>query len=396
MKIILIAPLVSHATMGRIAALTSTNNDVVLIDVSSRKFKSEKNFYPVINLKKIYNLNISKLDSFFSSEVSYFDRLKDILRSYSIIKENKKINQRLTKILEIEKPNFVFFFYGPVAIHFFRLIKKIDQNIKTILIPNLLPSTIIKGNFFLKFLKKSVSNEFINYNNWINKVDIIFAASDEMKYFINKKFNFSLSSVHVIPDFHPKSFFVANNIIDKKIIKENSLIFLGAPERWGGRIDNIDYELHQIIDSKIELVVNDKVKSKSKLNCEVYDYFSDYEVFTGKLSNAVNSNAVALVTYNIDKISERFKSTLPTRFFTALSAGLIIAVKSGHFSAVKSFVEKYKIGFIYTGVNDLKQQLNNKDKLQKYHKNVYQNLHKFTAESQAEKIKLILKKVSEK
>ena len=52
MKIVFIAPLVSHATIGRIAALVSTNIDVVLVDVSSRESNFSSKPYPINKIKK--------------------------------------------------------------------------------------------------------------------------------------------------------------------------------------------------------------------------------------------------------------------------------------------------------------------------------------------------------
>lgn len=396
MKIVLIAPLVSHATIGRIAALVSTNIDVVLIDVSSRESNFSNKTYPINKIKKIYSLKLWEIDDFFLNNVSILERLKDILRSYSIISENKTVLNKVSEILKNEKPDFVFFFYGPVAIHFLRIIKKINKQLKTVLIPNLIPSTIVNGNPVIKLLKKSISNEFINYQNWLIKTDLIFTASFEMKSFIIKKFNFKSRLIHVIPDLHPKSFFVEKEKILSSENKSNSLIFLGAPERWGGKIDNIDLELNEIINNKIQLTVNENVKNNSNLKCNSYKYFSDDQVFNGDLADSVYKNKVALITYNVKTPSERFRSTLPTRFFTALSAGLVIAVKSGHFKAVESFISKYNIGFVYKDISQLKNELQNEKKIALYSKNIIENLFIFTAESQSEKITQILKNYVQK
>ena len=105
---------------------------------------------------------------------------------------------------------------------------------------------------------------------------------------------------------------------------------------------------------------------------------------------------MALITYNVKTPSERFRSTLPTRFFTALSAGLVIAVKSGHFKAVESFISKYDIGFVYKDISQLKNELQNEKQIALYSKKIIENLFIFTAESQSEKITKILKNYVQK
>ena len=235
MKLILIAPLVSHATIGRVAALANTGIEIILIDVSSRKCNYDKKTYPINKIKKIYYLNIWEVDNFFSDKITIFERLKDILRSYSILSENKIVFNKVADILKNENPNFVFLFYGPVAIHFLRIVKKINLNIKTVLIPNLIPSTVVTGNVLVRIIKKSISNEFINYKNWINKSDKIFVSSNEMKSFILKKFNYEAISIHIIPDLHSRSFFVNKKKINFLKNKSNSIVFR-CSRRWGGKL----------------------------------------------------------------------------------------------------------------------------------------------------------------
>ena len=393
MNILLIAPLVSHATFGRIAAFINTNMNVSLFDISSRSHNYTNNIYPINKLKTIYSLNVDKIDRTNSNQINYQHIIYDLLRSNNLLEENRYIMNTLKDILISEEIDIVVCYYGPIAIKFLRIIKKINPSIKTVLIPNLIPSTIITGNKFISKFKKIISNEFMNYRKWLNTVDIIFAASTQMKDYIIDNYYINSSQIYIMPDFHPKSFFI-KNINSKDNVNANTLVFLGAPERWGGQIDNIDAELNDIILKDIKLCVNERVKFNSSLNCDSYRYFSDYEVFNGILAQTLHYKTVSLITYNNVNDSDRFKSTLPTRFFTALSAGLVIAVKANNFYAVESFIKKYNIGFVYKDLQDLKTQLMDIDKLKFYRNNIFSHIQDFYAESQSKQIIQILNNIN--
>lgn len=381
-KCILIAPLVSHATAGRIAALVATGYQVILIDISSRENKFSIFTYPFSLLHKIYKLNINEIDSFYERP-SFRLIIKDILRSFNLIKENIVLTHKLTEILAKENPSVIITFYGPLGIHFSRLIKKINAQQEVIFIANLLPSTLLSGNILIRCLKRWLVNEFIDFRRWIKKIDIIICASDEMADFIVRKFKYPIKRILIAPDFHPSSFQVNPNSIDKTEYKPLSLIFLGAPERWGGRIDDIDSQLN-LYSRMVDVYASGAIERRKGSFWHTYPYFSDDDVFAGRLSDFAHNFTAALVTYNVTRRSERFRSTLPTRFFSALAAGLPIAVKGGIFDSVESFVKKYDIGFVFTSEEDLLEKLNDSKKLKEQKENVYKLLPSFSGEGQKE------------
>jgi hypothetical protein len=386
-KCIVIAPLVSHATAGRVAALLSTGMKVSLIDISGRKIDFDvKDICPYSKLDQIHYLDITSLDPFYK-QPSLVDRIKDLLRSYGFLKENSGITKKLQKILIQEKPTVVVGFYGPLGIHMLRQIKKVSPETKTIFIPNLVPSTILDGNPILKCIKKRLINEFVDYNNWIRKIDFIFCASNEMLDFIHRKFNYPLRKMSVIPDLHPARFQPVSLQLDstRAINKSKGLIFLGAPERWGGKIDHLDNQLNALVDNGIQ-VYTSSFLSRDAVKWGTYPYFSDKDVFEGKLSDYAHGFDAALVTYEISKRSERFRSTLPTRFFSALAAGLPIALRGGLFDAAETFITTNQNGFVFHSDEELKVKLQDEDSMRSYRENAILKINTFTAESQKEAI----------
>jgi hypothetical protein len=390
-KCLLFAPLVSHASAGRIAALINTGWELTLVDISNRPVGFSLNQYPYSGIKEIHFLGLKELDPFYETP-SYSGMIKDMMRSRGLMPENQTLVKKISNIIALESPDIVFTFYGPLGIHFSRVCKKIKPELPVVFIANLIPSTLVSGNRLMRWLKKYLINEFVDYKNWINKMELVFCASDEMVDFIHIKFNYPRSRLYVVPDFHPKSFQVTPDVIiqSKNDDIKNSLIFLGAPERWGGNMDNIDSQLDRFGKAGISIYTSEFIAKNGTQSWHAYPYFSDDEVFSGKLSNYAYHFTAALVTYNINRPSERFRSTLPTRFFSALAAGLPIAVKGGLFSGVESFVKKYDIGFVFNSDEELIEGLNDQENMKRQKENVYLLLNQFSAEEQSPQIRELI------
>lgn len=384
-KCILIAPLVSHASSGRIAALVNTSYDISLIDISRREVTFNINQYPYDQLKKIYYLGLPSIDRFYNHP-NHLTIIKDTVRSYNILSENKLLSSAIRRIIDDVRPDIIVTYYGPAGLHFSRIIKKIDMNFPVVFIPNLVPSSIMRTNLLWRALKKPLTNEFIDYAKWINKIDTIICASNEMSDFLNKKFSYHRERMRILPDYLPKRFHVQDKFLvrDVQVNKQPRVIFLGAPERWGNVIDNLDDEFSSLTNAGVQVCCGvTGALSSVKTPWDHYPYFTDDDVFSGKLSNYAHQYDAALITYNISDRHERFRSTLPTRFFSSLAAGLPIAVKKGIFDAVETFVENYNIGFAYEDGPGLLQLLKNQRLMNDYRKNICNLMHDFCAESQS-------------
>jgi hypothetical protein len=393
-KCLFVAPLVSHATAGRLAAFINSGVEVSVLDISTRKFDLNLNtIYPYSSLKRIKHLDLMSFGKFYSKP-SLLHMIIDGLRSCSIISENSHLTKIILNYIKEVNPDFIVIFYGPLGIHFTRIIKKIAPEISIIFIPNLLPSTVISGNNLIRFVKKLFINEFIDYKRWVNRIDFIFCASIEMQEFLSKKFLYPKSKTEILPDYHPNSFFISTSLVQNKSQENYDIIFLGAPERWGGKIDNLDNQLISLSNSGINIYTSELLITNSYNIWKTYPYFKENEVFTGELSKFAHKFSAALVTYNISTRSERFRTTLPTRFFSALAAGIPIAVKGGLFDAVENFILKNGNGFIYETESQLNEILNDKNKMESFREKAIVNMVNFTAENQKSQILRILKLIN--
>ena len=132
-----------------------------------------------------------------------------------------------------------------------------------------------------------------------------------------------------------------------------SIIFLGAPQRWGGDvIDNIEQTVFALCSSGHRVTAGFTLNRAHHLFTS-YPFFSNLEALDGTLSNFANEFDFALICYGYPYPSERFRSTIPTRFFASIAAGLPILLPRDHLPAVEILVLKHNLGYVYSSISEL-------------------------------------------
>ena len=154
-------------------------------------------------------------------------------------------------------------------------------------------------------------------------------------------------------------------------------------------IDSVDSEFMDIAKQKIH-IYSGKIAQKliDTGFGHKYNYFPDNKIYNGEFASFVNQFDATLVTYNNNLIqsNDRFDTTYPTRFLTALTCGIPIAVKKG-LTICEKFVSKHNNGFIYRNTNELKDNLFNNEKMKSLRKSSMKFMREFSAESQSNNIK---------
>ncbi len=389
-KCLLIAPLEAHATVGRLAAIASTGFELHVVDVSGNPLRFNLEQYPFTEIRsyKYFKPSVS-----FSLYSRIFHKIVNKLRCFGLIQESRSVIRLLSKEIERIKPAVVVTYYGPVGVHYAKLVKIINENLPVVSILNLIPSSLDYDNTILGLFSKKLNDELNEYKYTIQNLDFLICASPEMKEYISSKYSVNHNRMAVLPDYFPGTMTFKSTRGDSAQ-PELSLIFLGAPERWGGKIDSIDEQLFDLALSGVSIysgMLAEFVISTN--NAFRYPFFRDEEVFSGELSTFAHQFQASLITYSIDKRHQRFKTTLPTRFFSALSAGIPIAVRAGLFDAVESYVERYAIGFSYRNIEDLKYKLLDHYAIKKYRANAVEHCRDFFAEAQGAEFKKIFEYV---
>lgn len=393
-RCLLIAPLENHATAGRVAALAGTRYQLTVADVSVLNFERQ-GCYPFDKIERTFELDVTHTDPVYlqSKAGRITNHLVDWLRSYGLLSENKAISAAILAAIREVKPDVVVTFYGPIAIHYARIVKRTAPAVPVVVILNLIPSTLITARSrIVKFIRHCLGNEFADFRNWLRKMDGIVFASEEMRDFVTGNFTGLTAVTLVLPDFLPRSFYGADNQSETaRGTGHPSIIFLGAPERYGGTLDSPDEQFVEIARAGIQ-VYSGRLTGEALRHpfCHEYARFTNEEVFTGKLATFARAHDAGLITYNVRTRHERFRSTFPTRFFTALAAGIPMAIRGGVFDACEKFVEKHQNGFVFSSVGELADVLGNKDRMTEFRRRAAELTMHLHAEAQAEELESFL------
>jgi hypothetical protein len=394
-RCLIFAPLVSHASSGRLAAIGATDYELYCVDTSTRPLGFSLDQYPFSLVKEYFNIDVAINDPLFQKNRSCLNIFFELLRSLGLLNENSAIVGKIKEVLSRVDPSVVVLFYGPNAMHFGRILKRIYPKLPLVLIHNLLPSELVGVGGIKNILKEIVSVERLDYSRWLRLMDSYIYASEEMANYAINRYKLSPQKKNILPDYFSKISY-AKIKINHNEKKENVLtaIFLGAPERWGSSIDNLDADFLELTRLGISIfsgAMDDKIIKTGYGH--KYNYFSDDDVFAGALSNYAHKFDVAIIAYGFRDRAERFRTTLPTRFFSAIAAGIPLAVKGGMFDAVEAYIKKYKIGFAYHDATDLKQQLRDLESMNRYRMNAIDHMKDHNAENQAAIFNEIFRKV---
>lgn len=392
--ILFMAPLRSPATLGRISALSATGYPLSVVDLGVESAVPQQ-CYPFSEINEIIPLELGKIDPFYSSKGKLALCL-DVLKSAGIFPENRALGGHIEEILDRTEPCVVVTYFGPVAIRYARLVKKLRPGLPVVCIFGALPSTIELSSGLTKYLKRALYPEYNDYRFWFKKLDGLVYTSVEMKDFASRKFGLTDTPSIICPDFLPKTFQPTNHhkdVIELGTHKPN-LIFLGAPERWGTIIDSIDDQFMELAMAGVNIYSGTMREDVIATGYgHIYPRFSDIEVYTGHLAKYASGFDAALITYNVRSRHERFRSTFPTRFSTALSAGVPIVIKKGIFDACERFVRENEIGYAYESVDDLVAVLADKDRIEDYRHACINIRDEISAESQGDQLRGFLTRV---
>ncbi len=399
LRCLIIGPLANHAFIGRVAAFAAAGYDIYLIDGTTDYVEWLANDYPIKQAKII-----SFLEDPYYREPSKNKRFFfEFLRIMGLLAEDRPMSQQISCLVKKYEIDFIVTHYGTHAIHFSRILKRITPDIPVINIINLVPSSINMRTGLSKVLLGSSGRiEMLSYRKWLKKIDGVIYANEKMKKYAADKLRAGNVEYAILPDYLPMAFYAKISPEFKqqeRIINDSNpkVIFLGAPERYGSVIDSLDKEFMELAKANIHIfsatIAHDVIATGFG---HYYPLMSNSDVFTGKLATFAAQFDAALVTYNIEQRHERFRTTFPTRLFSAISAGVPIAIRGGFFDACEEFVVEHQIGFVYDSAPDLRTKLNDRNLLQQCRINVRKKMIEMCAENQKNEIRHFVDKLINK
>ncbi len=389
MKCLFVGPLGSHAAIGRVAAFAEVC-DMILLDGGPHYWAG--NTYPV----NILTVSARLDNQIYRKPQRLKHRILELARLCGVIAEDATMVSQLKSAINQFKPDFIALHYGTIAMHYLRVIKRSGIRLPVVLIPNLLPDHVRPSGIRFRSLLRVLSGfaEHLSYRRWLKCADSIIFASNEMEEYASEKYGPLTRHTCILPDFLPKAWQTRGDLrqeCDGSVRNEPSVIFIGAPERYGPVIDSIDDQFKELAKAQIHVYSGAMSDAVCKTGFgHIYSRYSDKEVFAGRLAEFAAKFDAVLITYNVKRREERFRSTYPTRFFTALGIGIPIAIRGGTFDACEGFVERYGIGFSYDNPEQLLKQLKDSAKMSAYRLRANEVRGLFSAEAQGGELRAFL------
>jgi hypothetical protein len=126
-----------------------------------------------------------------------------------------------------------------------------------------------------------------------------------------------------------------------------------------------------------------------------YNRFTYGEIADGTFATFLTQFDSCLVTYNFSGFSSltKFANSIPSRFSTALLAGIPIIVPSGYLKGCEEIIRRHQIGFAFKSYADLSNKLNNKNVLNSCANNAISNSSLFSLENNFNRMDKFLKRI---
>jgi len=303
----------------------------------------------------------------------YKNEIEEIIRNLGLIKEYKNMATIAMSLIEKIEPDIIWGVWGSGILSWLRTFRRVGFRGKIVWTANVIPNRIKNLNW---------SSENMLYKKWLHKMGGIILTGNRMQEFMQKEYPRSKNNKHLLLlDYLPKSWFakkvdyLANN-------KEPHVVYLGAPERYGKKLDIVDTQLLEMANAGIHIhCAKPKDSSVSHTLIHYYEPFDDASFVNGEFGQFINQFDAAIVLYNYERYHPRFASTFPTRFIVALCGCTPIFLKKGLLLSCEEFVEGNGIGKAYENTLELKKMLMDVALMDRLRKSSKQNYNKFSSDS---------------
>lgn len=389
MNCLFVGPLANHSVVGRVAALNAAGATVGMVAAGDHDAPWVNDAYPIVGARLLGRWR----DPWYAGGSMYGRVATEFGRSLRAVPEDASIARSLRSLLTYFCPDLAVVHYGPIAIHYARILRRLAPHLPVIDIPNVLPSHLSRSGSLTARLPWSRSGiEDLSYSRWLPTVDGIVFASQEMRDYAFGRYRIAQVPSCIMPDYLPLAFQATLDdpavAVPESCSADPHVAFVGSPERYGPVIDALDGQFLEM--ARMRIHVHSATLSEAVLRTgfgHIYPRFSDEQVFRGELATCLSGLDAAVVTYNDRGRHERFRSTFPTRFFSSLSCGLPVAVRAGSLDACERFVTERGIGFSYLDAQDLRRKLDDRDFLASCRATLRAQLHAMSAEAQGEDLR---------
>lgn len=301
----------------------------------------------------------------------------EVGRSLGLVREEQGKDEFVRSVLAESRPDLVWGVWGEAALMWLRTILRVGYRGPVMWTANVFPNRITN------LRRLTFSAEGVLYWKWLRRMDAILTTNDRMGQYMTARYSaVKKSRLLNFPDFMPGAWYAR----DPQALQERSdphVVFLGSPNRYGQRIDEVDSEIKEIAGQGVHVHLARPVGiAISSPFIHYYDMFPDISFKEGEFGQSLNQFDAAIVFYNFKGKHPRFSSTYPTRLVSSLCGCIPVFVKRGPLTACEELVEGKGIGTSYKDAGDLARQLKTRVLLESFRKAAKWNAERFACDNE--------------
>lgn len=241
----------------------------------------------------------------------------------------------------------------------------------------------------------------VSLENWycrrpIENLDGRIHANTKMYDYMDRHFNLGKHGIDiVVPPFFSRKYFFRKRL---PLLSEHDgtphLVFVGpVNSRW----DDIRSEICGIMKEKVHFhMAKPALVMKENRYLHFFPYFPLQHLIDGSLATFMTQFDACIVTFNFKVCSngDRFRTSFPSRFLFALTAGIPIVMPKGYLPACEEFLNEHQIGFTYRTLSQLRTILDDYREMQKLRENAINKTKDFNYEKDFDKLNNLVKYVT--
>lgn len=346
MNVLILGRLHSLELKNAVISFKNIGYDIVVVNTS-------RNYLP-INIVE-FNLNIPIINLY--GNIKYRSSFIHRIRKFLIlcgISRGGRLKYKLISIFKDYDIDFIYALWGTNALIEIKLIQNINNNVP--IFYNYLTYPTREMNY-----KNTIVNYFLN--KIILKIDGHILASHYMKEFMYKIHNINLNKAVIHPSFYSNNYKYKNKFIKISSLPTSSpnIIYIGTTKFEGRLIDDVRLSIANIAHQQINIYVPEsKCKFPDSDYLHFYKKIDSIALARGELAAFMSKFDASIILYNFSIKAipkERFKNSIPSRFFFSLISGLPILIEKDYLLSCEDFISRYKNGIIYNDFIDLNNKL---------------------------------------
>lgn len=377
-----------------IPMLESHGYKVTLLNSHKVHFKKRLDVHPsftdIINLYEPKFSWINKIKSVIGNLVKYIlattkldalpvvTSLREKWDAFTFTNIGIKYKNRILNILKEKNIDIIYVAWGTTVFPEIKVIQESKMNIPIILSIQSYPLRESRVSNDLK--EEDIATKMI-----FEKLDGRIHCSQTMYDYMKSHFNVNAHGKDLIAmGYYRKDYFFTKrlDLLSKKD-NEPHIVFIGDVNFSQRTFNDIRRQIAEITAEGIHIHfahTNDKIKGDPNY----IHMFKHKQLANGELATFMTQFDACIVLYNTVKKYIRYQISLPERFLFALNAAIPIVVPKGYFVACEEVIYKYKIGFAYEKLEELKNNLKNREIMGAFQNNAINISEELTFENNFE------------